>query len=609
MKKVLWIICFVLSLGVLYSLFIRLHLEKSNRSVEVCISWEDAESLIEHERWIHPGVETPSLAAFFERCRIMGVSSVGLREQSLKDLTASGKVIFFSDAEIEKLKALGLVSAEIVKSNLLWIKKDQVLARRIQNSAALTKRDFKKIGDYLLMENPREPWEKIQKLGLGIDPEQLELLKSVGLSFIYLATPFVKNVNTEPYAEMQSGWIIENRSDEESLHGGFGNDSLLMKNFLNTIKTNSGNIILFENEPATSLQRMVALNLQQPERVVRSHTILPEEIRIQNNEALKSRWMRAVKERSCRFLYYRFYNELSLEENLGLLRELLQGLKSEGFILQKPPHRVRALEPDAQSSSENFFIKKPFRSLRLLLAFFAASFGPLLAIRFEKAMLKNRSFSIVNIFQSWLGAVVIAVMTGLLISALLPDTVFVNGLEVFRGVKICLLLPLVLAGFILYEPGELLDFAKHKVSLTGVLSVGIIFFAAKTILIRSGNFSSIPSPLEIEFRSILEHLFRIRPRFKEFLIGHPLTVLGIYFSLLKNERGNFVFTQLPRLCVWGGAVGLISVVNSFCHLHTPVSISLLRTFQGFWLGGILGAAAICVVRGMTRLGSREPFVR
>jgi hypothetical protein len=40
-----------------------------------------------------------------------------------------------------------------------------------------------------------------------------------------------------------------------------------------------------------------------------------------------------------------------------------------------------------------------------------------------------------------------------------------------------------------------------------------------------------------------------------------------------------------------GAIGQTSIVNTLCHLHTPVEVSLIRILIGLILGGILGSAA------------------
>jgi hypothetical protein len=56
------------------------------------------------------------------------------------------------------------------------------------------------------------------------------------------------------------------------------------------------------------------------------------------------------------------------------------------------------------------------------------------------------------------------------------------------------------------------------------------------------------------------------------------------------------------------AMGQISLVNTFCHLHTPLSVSFLRLFHGLWIGALVGIAVIAVWRalwGAPRLRSRQ----
>jgi MFS family permease len=43
-----------------------------------------------------------------------------------------------------------------------------------------------------------------------------------------------------------------------------------------------------------------------------------------------------------------------------------------------------------------------------------------------------------------------------------------------------------------------------------------------------------------------------------------------------------------------GAIGQVSILNSFCHLHTPLTLTLLRVFNGLWVGALAGII-LCVV--------------
>ena len=79
----------------------------------------------------------------------------------------------------------------------------------------------------------------------------------------------------------------------------------------------------------------------------------------------------------------------------------------------------------------------------------------------------------------------------------------------------------------------------------------------------------------------LENVFFVRPRFKEILIGYPALLLGYWFSDKKINRNVFwIFNGL-------GIIALTSVVNSFCHFHTPVLISFYRSVIGLFCGVLI----------------------
>lgn len=95
---------------------------------------------------------------------------------------------------------------------------------------------------------------------------------------------------------------------------------------------------------------------------------------------------------------------------------------------------------------------------------------------------------------------------------------------------------------------------------------------------RSGNFSFLSiSLLEEKTRLFLEKYLIARPRNKEFLIGYPLISLAIIMNELRIQ-----YLKIPIIVM--GAVAPITTVNTFCHIHSPLLFSLLRAFNGYWLG-------------------------
>jgi len=173
----------------------------------------------------------------------------------------------------------------------------------------------------------------------------------------------------------------------------------------------------------------------------------------------------------------------------------------------------------------------------------------------------------------------------------LADTLFMMKLDGFAGVKIAHLIPLLAVPFLLYiwKDGmiknikELLAMAMtYKWVLIGlvVAAAGIIYIS------RTGNTSGQLSVLESTMRNTLNDWLGVRPRSKEFLIGYPFALLLFYIGA---SRKNWVFT-LPAI------IGQVSLVNTYAHIHTPLLISLERSFNGLALGLILGLLLIAVYR-------------
>jgi len=191
---------------------------------------------------------------------------------------------------------------------------------------------------------------------------------------------------------------------------------------------------------------------------------------------------------------------------------------------------------------------------------------------------------------------------GLAIAVLLYQPQFTLRLDTFAGVKLAYLLPLAVSGVVLFpqvlegqwwrerwQPG------RRWATLAGGLAVLGLF---ALLLLRTGNFSWFKaSRPELALRDALETLLGVRPRFKEFLLGHPLLLLG-----LVGRRLPAVPTRIwPQIAVFFGMIGQVSLINTFCHIHTPLMLSLLRTFHGLWLGLLLGILAW----GVWRLARRR----
>ena len=122
-----------------------------------------------------------------------------------------------------------------------------------------------------------------------------------------------------------------------------------------------------------------------------------------------------------------------------------------------------------------------------------------------------------------------------------------------------------------------------------VLAVGYVWMA------RFGNDSGMQiSAFELKSRALLEQVFLTRPRTKEISLGHPAFLLMIAFLLRRQKLLAFA-ALLPAI------IGQTDVLNTMCHIHTPVFFNLWRSITGVVLGALVGYVGILVATPILNL--------
>jgi hypothetical protein len=203
----------------------------------------------------------------------------------------------------------------------------------------------------------------------------------------------------------------------------------------------------------------------------------------------------------------------------------------------------------------------------------------------------------------------ISLVGGLFVAAVLSKTSYFVGIELFRGIKLAEALPLVVV-FVLLVGGvgsegrkvpseeKIRGFLGLGLEVKHVLALLFLLLVAAVWIMRTGNQPGVGTlPLEMKVRGILESALGARPRTKEFLLGHPLLLLG--FMLYALPAASAWRRWAPAL-VLVGAIGQASVVNTFCHLHSPLYLGLWRTFNGLWLGCLIGVILALLIFGRRR---------
>lgn len=310
-----------------------------------------------------------------------------------------------------------------------------------------------------------------------------------------------------------------------------------------------------------------------PEQVIRAHTVdIQEASRIPYN-ILTQRYLRAVRERGCRLLYIHMLPSQGIKGNLEMLKELSTRLIQNGFILGKttPP-----FSDFNNFSSPSRRVILWFRSLAALLIAIAI---PVMALRTGLRLASNGT----KIILAFLTITSVTLTGALMIGSLLSNREFMLGLETIHGIKAAMILPVIGTVFLVFSRDTLRRFLAKPMTNIEFLGLCAILAFLAVLLIRSGNYNLFTPEFEINLRDFLDRFLGVRPRFKEFLIGHPVLLTGLYLYT-KQKKG--------QIAIIIGSIGQISIINTFLHSHVPLSISFLRTFHGLWIGIIMGALSI-----------------
>ncbi len=250
--------------------------------------------------------------------------------------------------------------------------------------------------------------------------------------------------------------------------------------------------------------------------------------------------------------------------------------------------------------------------MRQALAFGAAVFFPVLSINvildiWDQCKESSASALKVIFSATWqlALAVVMSLVGGMYLAAILADSRFLLEIDIYRGVKLTFIMPLVLMTVLYVKRYDMLGVAgcglkaaigkinellskpitfKH-VALFGVLGIILLYFVA-----RSGHSAGVPvAAIEVKMRLFLEQLMYARPRQKEFMIGHPAFFLAVYAA----------YHQAPRLIQYaltcGAVIGQASLVQTFCHMRTPVFMSTVRALDGYAMGAVIGIVLVAVL--------------
>lgn len=357
-------------------------------------------------------------------------------------------------------------------------------------------------------------------------------------------------------------------------------------------------------------------------KILLTHTLKEAENQKYTIGRILPRWLRAVRERNNKMLLIKiFFKKSSIQKspaqfNVNYIKNTLKFLSEAGF--KKRKINFTSLKTDSKKRklllfviycivvilflrlfSDNLIAIIGTLLIQILLVvcyfysynkfltgvgFFIANIGPLIGI--FALISKEKINTLLRVILS----LSVVILSGLTIHSLLFTLDYMHKVVSFKGVKIAFVFPLLF--YALYLIFSKKDFFSNIRNILNkdikIFHVCIIFFILSggfLYLTRSGNFPLIPvHGLEIMLRDKMESILIARPRFKEFMLGYPCLFIWAICGVLKNSD---IRSFLKRYTIFGVLIGYVSIINTFEHIHTPVYISVLRTFNSFVLGTMI----------------------
>lgn len=379
-----------------------------------------------------------------------------------------------------------------------------------------------------------------------------------------------------------------------------------------------------------------------------------EQPKLKVDEAVQ-RWVVTDQERNIRINLLRKYDKAEpgqtvIETNLGYIQKVKAGLLEKGFTVG-PAGTFAAYFPNwlllavvtvgATAAGVLYLTQlRPFKTryqyilvvaLALILilplvkgggmlvrqaaALASAVIIPALAMTWQLDRWRSRppaeQASLIRIITdasvSLTFTVMISLVGGMYVAALLGDVRFFLEMEIYRGVKLTFIAPLLLITLTYLVRYDLfggsntpdarsigrgiVKLLDYPVQVKTLLALGAAAVVAWVFIGRSGHTAGVPVPaFEVKLRNFLEQVMYARPREKEFIIGHPAFFLAVMAVYRRWPR------VLHYILVVVATIAQGSLVETFAHLRTPVFMSFIRGLDGLAVGLVFGIIAVVGVQ-------------
>ena len=649
-------------IGLVASLFInvqRHQVEVANNSIELIVDYEDLVTLAECE-----GVPVSEVMA---QAKEAGITSLAVYETTFKKLNVSGKTTAINGSDVLTNYQTGamtdpnwrqLVENGTIKGTDIYVtghhqqtfkEVHEDLIRRLGKDRV---RELK-VGNETVLA-VKANFESFEKMDLGMPTDEMKAVNDGG--FYVLARPTNYRSCTKDDVD-----AFFKRIDDYKVSGivfsgsqtlGAPDNSEYMAE-----KMAQRNLTLGMIEGVTQLQffpqdGMLDIAKTNDYHSARLYSIPKDEQKKMKIGDCVERWSNTDAERNIRFNLLKIFDKPApgmnlLETNMTYFGTVRDRLVADGFTIGKagvfehfyPASWVRALVMLGVAAACVLYLSLVIPGLGnkyiygLLLLGAVVLAGPVLMghgnkIRIVAALASANVFPAIAVIwqldrfrskepgeKTSLSKIILTGMLSLFacgalsyigasyLSGSLADTEYLLEVNIFRGIKLTFILPIILVAIAFMQRFDLFDGkmddtegflnqfyrimdmpvkVKTLIGLFLVLVAGIVFVA------RSGHTMGMPvSATELKFRAFLEQALYARPRSKELLIGHPAFMLAVLAWFKKWP------TMVLFVLVLIATIGQGSMVETFAHMRSPIFMSFARGIGGIVLGAVIGA--ICMI--------------
>ena len=631
--------------------------EKQNMTVDLAIDYEGLLELAEREGLPPEEVLRQAKEAGITSLAVYETTFKKLNVNGKASATPGGAI--FERYQSGALTSLGWRSlverGEIVGTEVYVTGHDPLTFREVKEDlirrlGADRVRSFLVDGEEALAVKANYP--SFEKMNLGLPTDEMKAVNAAGFYVLARPSNYVQATEADVAAVFRR---LDGIRVSEMLFSG--TEALGAPDYLPQLveALRDRDITLGLIEATTQLQFYKQEGLLEAARLygyraARMYSIPKEEQPKMKRDAAVERWVNTDEERNIRIDLLRIYEKPELghsllETNMQYFSDIRDKLTSHGFTLGRagtfppfaPPPFLRALIMLGTAAGGVLYLSLVIPALnrrpawqmalfavcglaaavpvlmghggtvRLLAALASANVFPALAVIGQLDYIRAcRTVPEGSLPKLLLLAAMALFLTGALsfvgaayLSGALSDVEYFLEVNIFRGIKLTFVLPILLVAIAFLERFSVFGDAAEGFTAQGcrllampvtvktlAVFVGILV-AGVVLLARSGHSMGMPvSGLELRFRAFLEQALYARPRSKELLIGHPAFMMAA-LAWFKKWPGMVLF-----LLVLAATIGQGSMVETFAHMRTPVMMSFARGIGGLLGGAMIGAAAI-----------------